>query len=64
MPPRSEKQRRAMRAAAEGKSNLGIPEKVGQEFSDADPGGKLPKTAPKKKPPSLQRMFRKGRRKS
>jgi len=43
MPPVSEKQRRAMRAAASGKSTLGIPKKVGKEFSKADPGGKLPK---------------------
>jgi hypothetical protein len=43
MPPRSEAQRRAMRAAAEGKSTLGIPKKVGKEFSKSDPGGKLPK---------------------
>jgi hypothetical protein len=32
MPPVSEKQRRAMYAAAEGKSRLGIPKKVGEEF--------------------------------
>jgi hypothetical protein len=31
-----------MFAAAEGKSNLGIPKKVGKEFADADAGGKLP----------------------
>lgn len=42
MPPRSEAQRRAMRAAAAGKSTLGIPKKVGKEFSAADKGGKLP----------------------
>jgi hypothetical protein len=47
MPPVSEAQRRAMRAAASGHSTLGIPKKVGQEFSKADPGGKLPK---RKKP--------------
>jgi hypothetical protein len=43
MPPVSEKQRRAMRAAASGKSTIGIPKKVGKEYSKADPGGKLPK---------------------
>jgi len=43
MPPKSEAQRKAMRAAAAGKSTLGIPKKVGKEFSAADPGGKLPK---------------------
>lgn len=47
MPPVSEKQRRAMQAASEGKSTLGIPKSVGQDYSSADPGGKLPKSAPK-----------------
>jgi hypothetical protein len=47
MPPVSQAQRAAMHAAAAGKSTLGIPKKVGQEFVAADPGGKLPK---KKKP--------------
>ena len=42
MPPVSEKQRRAMRAAAGGKSTIGIPKSVGADFSEADPGGKLP----------------------
>lgn len=36
MPAVSEKQRRAMWAAAEGHSTLGIPEKVGREFVGAD----------------------------
>lgn len=36
MPAVSEKQRRAMYAAAEGKSNLGIPQEVGKEFIAAD----------------------------
>lgn len=31
-PPVSEQQRKAMFAAAEGKSSLGIPKKVGEEF--------------------------------
>jgi hypothetical protein len=43
MPPVSEKQRKAMRAAKAGNSTLGIPQKVGAEFSAADPGGKLSK---------------------
>lgn len=43
MPPVSAAQRRAMRAAAEGKSTLGIPRKTGKEYSKADKGGKLPK---------------------
>ena len=32
-----------MRAAAAGNSTLGIPRKVGREFSKKDKGGKLPK---------------------
>lgn len=43
MPPRSEAQRKAMRAAAAGKGKLGIPKKVAREFNKADKGGKLPK---------------------
>jgi hypothetical protein len=43
MPPVSENQRRAMYAAKEGHSTIGIPQKVGAEFVAADPGGKLPK---------------------
>ena len=43
MPPVSEAQRKAMFAAASGKSTLGIPKSVGKEFSEADKGGKLPK---------------------
>lgn len=35
-----------MRAAAAGNSTLGIPKSVGQDFSAADPGGKLPAHAP------------------
>ena len=42
MPPVSESQRKAMYAAAEGKSTIGIPKKVGKEFIGADNGGKLP----------------------
>lgn len=51
MPPVSQAQRRAMYAAAEGKSTLGIPKSVGAEFVGADKGGKLPARAkkPKKK---------------
>lgn len=42
MPNVSEAQRRAMAAAANGDSEIGIPAKVGQEFMAADKGGKLP----------------------
>lgn len=49
MPPVSQKQRKAMAAAAHGKSTLGIPKSVGQEYIAADRGSKLPKQAPKPK---------------
>ena len=42
-PPVSEAQRKAMHAAASGKSNIGIPQSVGKDFTDEDKGGKLPK---------------------
>ena len=40
-PPVSEAQRRLMRAAAAGEVE-GVSKSVGREFSQADPGGKLP----------------------
>ena len=40
MPATSERQRRAMWAAAEGHSNLGIPQSVGEEFVKHDAAGK------------------------
>ena len=49
MPAKSERQRKAMRAAAAGKSKIGIPRNVGKEFSKSDPGGKLPKQKPRRK---------------
>lgn len=52
MPPRSQAQRKAMFAAAAGKSTLGIPKSVGKEFSQADKGGKLPAHVHKVKPHS------------
>lgn len=45
MPPVSEKQRRAMFAAKAGNSTIGIPQSVGKDFADADPGGPLPTSA-------------------
>lgn len=46
MPYKSEAQRKAMGAAAAGKSTLGIPKKVGKEFLKAGPASKnLPKRA-------------------
>ena len=36
MPSVSEKQRKAMRAAAAGESTIGIPQSVGREFVEAD----------------------------
>jgi hypothetical protein len=49
VPPASEAQRKAMQAAAAGKSTLGIPKRVGKEFVAADKGGKLPVKAPTRK---------------
>jgi hypothetical protein len=42
MPIVSQAQRRAMYAAAEGESNIGIPKDVGKEFVASDKPGKLP----------------------
>jgi hypothetical protein len=44
MPSKTPKQARAMRAAAAGKSTLGIPPKVGKEFVKADQAKAQPKT--------------------
>lgn len=38
MPSKTERQHRAMAAAAGGNSNLGIPKSVGQDFMSADKG--------------------------
>jgi len=43
MPSTSQAQHRAMEAAAHGKSTLGIPKSVGQEFVQADKAKKLAK---------------------
>ena len=59
MPPISQRQRKAMRAAAEGHSTLGIPARVGKEFSAADKGGKLPERAKKAKPKGMMHKGRK-----
>lgn len=56
MPAKSKAQFRAMMAAAHGKSTLGIPKKVGQDFADATTSyktlpeklGKLAKSRAKK----------------
>ena len=58
MPPVSQAQRAAMYAAAAGKSTLGIPKKVGEEFVAADKGGKLPA---KKKPLRIGRQTYEGK---
>lgn len=58
MPAVSEAQLRAMYAAASGKSTLGIPKSVGQDFVDATPAGKkLPAKAPKKRTKRLGDEF-------
>ena len=61
MPPVSENQRRAMYAAKEGKSTLGIPKKVGAEFVKADKGGKLPEKAKKDERSKRQKALYKRR---
>jgi hypothetical protein len=53
MPIESKAQQRAMYAAKEGKSTLGIPQKVGAEFVEAGPAkAKLP--ARVHKPPTAE----------
>ncbi len=54
MPPVSEKQRRAMYAAAAGRSTLGIPRSVGREFVAADKGGnpRIKSAGPLRKKPA------------
>jgi hypothetical protein len=42
MPSRTKKQAVAMRIAAAGKSNIGIPQSVGKEFVKADKAKKKP----------------------
>ena len=49
MPMKSQAQRAAMHAAAEGKSTLGIPKSVAKEFVASDKGGKLPEKVKSKK---------------
>ena len=56
MPSVSEKQRRAMQAAAHGHSSLGIPKSVGKEFAAAD------KARGRKKLPMKKTMKGKGPR--
>jgi hypothetical protein len=49
MPYKSEDQKKAMYAAAAGKSTIGIPKKVGKEFVKAGPASnKLPKKVMKR----------------
>jgi hypothetical protein len=57
MPPVSKAQNAAMHAAAAGKSTLGIPKKVGQEFTEDLPKGSVKRLPPMKKPPKKTRHF-------
>lgn len=53
MPPVSQKQRKAMRAAAANPGvakKMGIPRSVAREFNASDPGGKLPMRVKEGKP--------------
>lgn len=58
MPPVSQAQRKAMFAAKAGNSTLGIPQSVGADFANADPGGALPAKAPARKPKGLNAMVK------
>ena len=50
MPPVSQQQRKLMWAAASKKGGVaGVPQSVGKEFAETDPGGKLPKRLKSKK---------------
>jgi hypothetical protein len=49
MPMKSEAQRRAMYAAAHGKSTLGIPKSVAKEYIRSDVKAELPERKKKKK---------------
>jgi hypothetical protein len=65
MPMLSRAQNRAMHAAAEGKSTLGIPKSVGQKFVTASHGEKvrdLPERVPKKACGGAVRKMAKGGR--
>ncbi|MGR3910027.1 hypothetical protein Q3A80_23580 [Burkholderia sp. SR8] len=48
MPMKSKAQNRAMHAAAEGRSKIGIPKKVGKDFTSAQ-HGKSVKNLPERK---------------
>jgi hypothetical protein len=48
MPSKTLKQHKAIGAAAHGKSNLGIPKKVGKEFLRADKGKTFKPAKPKR----------------
>lgn len=59
MPSVSQAQHRAMEAAAHGNSTLGIPKKVGEEFSHADKGKvkKLPKRKAHRSKPLHEHLY-------
>lgn len=54
MPSKTPRQARAMRAAASGRSTIGIPAKVGREFVKADTVKRPAQTKPK---PTLADVF-------
>lgn len=56
MPSVSQAQSRAMHAAASGRSTLGIPKAVGQEFVRADQGRKISELVKRKKPRNAVRL--------
>ena len=57
MPSLTPKQHRAMMAAAHGKSTIGIPQSVGQEFVQADKQAALERIVnPKPKKPKMGKL--------
>ena len=67
MPMRSKAQNRAMHAAAQGQSNIGIPTGVGQDFVEEQHGKSLKglpqKVKSKSKPVSQFRLHKEGKSK-
>lgn len=58
MPSKTPRQARAMRAAAAGRSTLGIPQSVGREFVAADQRKKKTKKKTAKRKPRAKRKSR------
>ena len=57
MPAKSEKQYRAMQAAAHGRSKLGIPASVGREFTKEKPPRRLLKKGQRRREKLAQKFY-------